>query len=301
MTASLRALLEGIIDYAGLFPPAQLPLEEAFPNYLRYRQEAERWMLGRFVIPVGRLSDLAVLLKSMNNEEHPVSFSVLSQGKPTDWESVSNFCETADGRATVDVIEIRFENGADETEFVPRKLHPMGIFFEAPASSKEFARALREFNRVAQWYRSFSPVSPPPVGLKFRCGGLEATAFPPPNQVSLVITACLDVLAPLKFTAGLHHPIRHYRDEVKTKMHGFLNVFGAGVLAHRHRLSEEQVRAIIEDEDPTHFVFDDECFRWKDYRATVGEIRLARQLAVTSFGSCSFDEPREDLRKLGLL
>ena len=34
MSASLRALLEGILDYAGLFPPAQLPLEPAFRNYL---------------------------------------------------------------------------------------------------------------------------------------------------------------------------------------------------------------------------------------------------------------------------
>src|SRR5262249_40980704 len=121
------------------------------------------------------------------------------------------------------------------------------------------------------------------------------------EQVAFVITACRDALVPLKFTAGLHHPIRHYNDGVKTKMHGFLNVFGAGVLAHRHHLNENQVREIIEDEDPSHFVFTDESFRWKDYAATVGEIRLARQLGVTSFGSCSFDEPREDLRTLGLM
>jgi hypothetical protein len=149
----------------------------------------------------------------------------------------------------------------------------------------------------APWDKWFSAAA----GLKLRCGGLEPSAFPSPEQVAFVITACRDALVPLKFTAGLHHPLRHYDEGVKTKMHGFLNVFGAGVLAHRHRLDEEQVRAIIADEDPTHFVFDDDCFRWKDYAATVGEIRLARQLAVTSFGSCSFDEPRDDLRTLGLL
>jgi hypothetical protein len=75
----------------------------------------------------------------------------------------------------------------------------------------------------------------------------------------------------------------------------------AGVLAHRCHLGEEQVRQILEDEDPKHFRFDDAGLAWHDYRASLGEIKLARQLAVTSFGSCSFDEPRDDLRALGLL
>ena len=39
MSPSLRALLTGIVDYAGLFPPAQLSLDEAIRNYARYRTE----------------------------------------------------------------------------------------------------------------------------------------------------------------------------------------------------------------------------------------------------------------------
>ena len=49
VSASLRALLAGVIDYAGLFPPATLPLDEAVRNYARYRREPEGWMLGRLV------------------------------------------------------------------------------------------------------------------------------------------------------------------------------------------------------------------------------------------------------------
>ena len=56
--AGLRALLERIIDYAGLFPPAKLPLDDAIKNYARYRRDAEAWMLGRFVIPASRLGEL---------------------------------------------------------------------------------------------------------------------------------------------------------------------------------------------------------------------------------------------------
>jgi hypothetical protein len=105
----------------------------------------------------------------------------------------------------------------------------------------------------------------------------------------------------LKFTAGLHHPIRHFDSGLSTRMHGFLNVFGAGVLAHARRLIEKQVLQIIEDEDASHFVFDENGFRWKDFAATPEEITAARREMVTSFGSCSFDEPRDDLRALGLL
>jgi hypothetical protein len=44
-------LLTGLIDYAGLFPPAKLSLDQAIRNYAAYRQCPERWMLGKFVIP----------------------------------------------------------------------------------------------------------------------------------------------------------------------------------------------------------------------------------------------------------
>jgi hypothetical protein len=58
MSPSLRELLNGIIDYAGLFPPANLPLDEAVRNYARYRTEPESWMLARFVCPARRLAEL---------------------------------------------------------------------------------------------------------------------------------------------------------------------------------------------------------------------------------------------------
>src|SRR5579859_2639421 len=59
MNASLRALLSNVIDYAGLFPPAALPLDQALGNYARYRQGPDAWMLGRFVIAATALGQLA--------------------------------------------------------------------------------------------------------------------------------------------------------------------------------------------------------------------------------------------------
>ena len=50
-----RALLSEIVDYAGLFPPAQLPLEKAVREYAAHLGEEKAWMLGRFIIPAQRL------------------------------------------------------------------------------------------------------------------------------------------------------------------------------------------------------------------------------------------------------
>jgi len=57
---------------------------------------------------------------------------------------------------------------------------------------------------------------------------------------------------------------------------------------------------MLEDEDPQSFVFDGDTFSWRDWKISAESIQSRREL-VTSFGSCSFDEPREDLRALGLL
>ncbi|HEV2690090.1 MAG TPA: hypothetical protein VGV35_16135 [Bryobacteraceae bacterium] len=58
MTASLRALLTNLIDYAGLYPPAGLPLAAVTENYERYRALTEGWMLNRLVLPSPKLSEV---------------------------------------------------------------------------------------------------------------------------------------------------------------------------------------------------------------------------------------------------
>lgn len=84
-------------------------------------------------------------------------------------------------------------------------------------------------------------------------------------------------------------------------MHGFLNVFGGAMLGYAHDFSADQMAEVIKEEDADHFSFTDSGFRWKDYEVSTEEIEELREVALISFGSCSFDEPREDLQKLELL
>jgi hypothetical protein len=334
MSPSLRALLTGIIDYAGLFPPAQLPLNQAIRNYARYRHEPENWMLGRFICPAARLGELAPFRDELFRHGPPFAFSALGRsgqnlqdlvtGLKADLEAIAAFQERRWEDVVVDALEIRVPEecysqppekdlaAARITGLIAgcvamidhRKLPPLIPYFEADLRTDWRARVAVLVARVAAERHTRGPGTfphCPPPGVKLRCGGLETQAFPSSEQVAFTMIACRDAGVPLKFTAGLHHPIRRFDAGVQMHMHGFLNVFVAGVLAHARRLSQEQVQRIIEDEDPTSFHFDDAGLRWKDWHATVDEITAVRRHAVTSFGSCSFDEPRDDLRALGLL
>ena len=129
---------------------------------------------------------------------------------------------------------------------------------------------------------------------------MTADAFPTSQQIARALVSAAKQRVPIKFTAGLHHPIRQFRDEVKTKMHGFLNVLGAAVLAAEHEWDEEQTSKMLEDENSGSFSFNGDFFAWREWKIATDQIKTRRKL-VTSFGSCSFDEPREDLRALSLL
>jgi hypothetical protein len=83
-------------------------------------------------------------------------------------------------------------------------------------------------------------------------------------------------------------------------MHGFLKRLGAGVLAAEHEWNVPQTAAMLDCEDADDF----ECDESHSAGAR-GTSRASHQSASCgdhiASGSCSFDEPREDLRALGLL
>src|SRR5882762_2079011 len=81
--AALRALLSGLIDYAGMFPPAKLSLEEAAKNFLQYMGGRHAWMLGKFVVPAAQLEELRTYLaRNPEARGRSVSLSVLLGAEP---------------------------------------------------------------------------------------------------------------------------------------------------------------------------------------------------------------------------
>ena len=79
--ASLRALLERSIDYAGIFPPCSLVLEHALKNQAQYIRSADAWILGVFVLPIAEF-DAAKQWLVQFSPQHPLRVSAL--GPKTD-------------------------------------------------------------------------------------------------------------------------------------------------------------------------------------------------------------------------
>lgn len=307
--SSFRAFMTRIIDYAGLYPPASLPLDEAFCNFIKYRSDPDEWILSRFVIPAKRLPEINSLIPA----DGKFSFTLLgrsgknadefSSNLELDLQDILSFSKEYGSRVVVDMVEVALPNIAFDDQYSLNELvlrsadrlniNGLTVYFEAPFGEGWQARADKLFYALRK-------VKDKHVGFKLRTGGVTADAFPSTEQVAWAIVEARDSGIPLKCTAGLHHPIRHFNESVQTKMHGFLNVFGAGVLAAANGISQDLVQFILDDENPESFHFNDDEFSWKGLRVANLEIEKIRH-QVTSFGSCSFDEPREDLRNLGFL
>jgi hypothetical protein len=301
--ASLHALLARSIDYAGMFPPCRLGLEPALRNQAEHARSPEAWMLNTFVLPVIQFDSAKQLLPQFD-PLHPLRVSAL--GPKT--ENAAAFCDTlaeiqADIRSlaahNVDLVSVnQLEMWVPQDVDLPvlnearSILGDLPAFWEAPVErAQETITLLAELN---------SEMDEPAFGFKLRTGGVTPDAFPTSAQIAQALVVPATHQVPIKFTAGLHHPLRQYREEVQTRMHGFLNVLGAAILAAEHKWNEKQTVAMLEDENPKSFSFDDEFFAWREWKIDLKPLNNRRRF-VTSFGSCSFDEPSEDLHALNFL
>lgn len=114
---------------------------------------------------------------------------------------------------------------------------------------------------------------------KVRCGGAQVPSI---EQLGDFLSACREAEVPFKATAGLHHPLA---DETR---HGFLNVLAACAFG--------DAAALAEDVELTR-----DALRWRDREAGAGELASVRREQFVAVGSCSFFEPVDELKALGIL
>ncbi|MDX2177121.1 MAG: hypothetical protein SF028_11705 [Candidatus Sumerlaeia bacterium] len=326
MRQSLRILLNGVVDYAGLFPPAKLELEPALRAYAAHRRTAEAWMLGHFVLPAARLPEVTPHYRELFSAVGSLPLVLIAPGGAErgewldafrrDLQMVASLRAAPGHHFTANAFEARLpadvlaqgEAGAvrellDEAKAVADDsgMAPFQMAVEAtvPEGFADVATAaiagLAEHRAGGDW-ATWQPPS-----FKLRCGGADAAAFPPADQVALALDACAADAVPIKFTAGLHHPLRRWDEPLGAWMHGFLNVLVAACLAHGARASRRTlVDALLREEHPA-FEFRDDQLRVGETVVSADGLAVLRGERILGFGSCSFDEPRGELRGLGLL
>jgi hypothetical protein len=312
LTGAMRTLLSGLVDYAGLFPPAKLAMGPATENYARDRAGERAWMLGRFVCPVSRLKELSLAagalmpgtLGTSGYREHadagePWRISALidvpdAEGLRRDMDTIAAFNEhhrnEAHGLAAVDSAELkvgRIDFVDEAAELLPDEIYP---FFEAaPGQDPRGMIAALAGNQA---------------GAKLRTGGVTPDAFPSPDAIATFVLSCHAAGVPFKATAGLHHPLRseqrltYEKDSPKATMHGFLNVFVAAILVDAGRIEPKRVADVIRETDASAFSFTEAGISWRGIGVDTAAVAKAREGFALSFGSCSFEEPCEDLVKL---
>ena len=294
---ALIALLERLVDYAGLFPPAKLAMADAVRAYADYRHGPHAWMLGRFVLPVSQLEAFVTeggeWLPTTPATSWALSALVTADAE-IDMQSVHRFNahhrDPELGAVYVDTVELKASD-PDQIAGAEAFISGFDAYVEVPVLEDPgpLVGAIAGIGAKA----------------KIRTGGVTPEAIPGARHVVRFMRACMQRGVAFKATAGLHHPLRaeyplSYDDGApRGTMFGFLNVFLAAAFI-RAGADDTTALALLEERDPAAIQVEPERVRWREHVLGADELRLARHEAV-AFGSCSFREPVDELRALGLL
>lgn len=293
---SVRALLDGIVDYAGLFPPSGLSMPEAVINYATYKNSNYNWMLGRFIVPVGRLAEFTGSAKDFFTRSGQAAWKLSVLASEDIYETVrlvEDFNAEHAPFAQCDTLEIKADS-ASFIESCAAAVPPQFTgYFEIPIG-EQLAESVVTLAISGQ-------------RAKLRTGGTTPEAFPRPDEITRFIRTCSAANVPFKATAGLHHPVRcqksltYEKDSPVGMMYGFLNVFLAAAFA-RQGFKPSLLNELLEDEWTESFVFDANGVWWRqEHFLSSAYLKLLRERGAISFGSCSFEEPIADLQDLEIL
>jgi hypothetical protein len=276
-------LLDGLIDYAGLFPPARLDLAVVVRNYLCYRQGQHADALGRLIVDFNRVQELRTVAGERLRE---IPLSLIASAE----RDLDRLPSLLDDGLRIEAIEVT-PNTSPGIERIARRL-PVGMaaYFEVPVQAGDA--------------RTLDAICAAGARVKLRMGGLTAEAFPSPRATAGMLLALSDRHLMFKATAGLHHPLRSNHpftdapDSEGGTMHGFGNLCCAAALVH---LGGDAVDAalLLEEMDPHTWQVSSEAITWRDFRLSALQIEEVRREFFQSMGSCSFTQPLKEMEALG--
>jgi hypothetical protein len=294
-----RVLLDGIVDYAGLFPPASLGMPEAVRHYARYRGGEAGWMLGRFVCAVSHFDAFVAAAEPLLPRDAgalPWRLSAVGTGDHVaDAAAIvhMNACHRwslDECSAVVDAIETRVSTPEEVLALHAAFPEELSVYAELPAGADPvpFMQRLANTGRRA----------------KIRTGGVTLGAFPSAEQLYAFVDAAVASHVPFKATAGLHHalrgtyPLTYEAESATAPMFGFLNIFLATALRAAEG-SPEQVLQLLQESDASSIAFSDEAVAWRGHVLHRAHLARVREEIAVAFGSCSFTEPVQDVRAMG--
>lgn len=272
-------MLDGLFDYAGLYPPTILSLEEAFANYLRYLDGEESLVTNRFICPSAKLTTLASLVLAQSRADLRISVTA-SEDLMGDYQAITSFEATVGQLATVYGYELKLNPEMPMAEQIAHFGGDAGLdeFLEIPWNDEIS-------DSIALIAEHEGPYA------KARCGG---GYIPTPKELAQFLKATISLEVPFKLTAGLHHPFASGGN------HGFFNALVASALILHEDLPVSTTARVLAEENANEFVISDDQVGWQDLVAPLDSIVEMRSIFL-NIGSCSIEEPLADLRENELI
>ncbi len=290
MSDLLRSLFQHWIDYAGRYPPASLPLASVLETYTKVRRSPAAWFLHRLVLSPDDRHTLESDPQLAGMVDMPVPIPV-SLVIGTAWDRVAASVER-DRSAQVTRC-VSFEGRwSDQVEWdeVAARVGGRTVYVELSADDLRGDR-IERLGRAG-------------LGAKFRCGGVRAEQIPPAVDVARFMSACHESGVGYKLTAGLHHldpgryRLTYAPDSPAGSMHGFLAVALAGLHFDESPSAVDEGVRILEEARRAEVGVEEDSIAWRGRRWNGQACRRLRRL-LHAVGSCSFDEPYEELRAWG--
>jgi hypothetical protein len=263
----------GLCDDAALFPPGNAALGDAVQAHVAFADAPYADMVGPFVVSAISLHSLAEHTRACREMVQ----IVVTASVPAIQRTLADVDGMTGVRLTALDIALGQEMAAGQVVPTIRNAlagREVTVYVEVPRDSRRNA-VVREL--AAGGLRA-----------KLRTGGIKADLYPDERELAGSLVALATAGVPFKATAGLHHAMRNTDPQTRFEQHGFLNLLVAAQAASEGA-PVDTVARILAERDPAIVV------------AHVAKLDAEVRTAFRSFGTCSVNEPRDELIELGLL
>jgi hypothetical protein len=284
----LRSLLEQTFDYAGMFPPASLTFQDALRTSHALPNLVRPWLVSTdMVVRREHLEQLTPETLDAAGWERPCTVCVV--GVPLEEataaaKQASAILRATKGRIRVVSWELRLDRPRPRLaeELVGARRHLDGRIYVEYATSEDL------------WEQMVWPPVPQGVGLKVRLAGPDALSH---GEQATVIAGVADHGVAFKATQGLHHPFPE--PEGRGHHHGFLTFTAALRLrqAFGRDFGREDILGCLRERDPAALDLT-AGLRYAGRHIEPRRLETLRRALPFAIGSCSLQEPDEDLQAL---
>jgi len=271
----VSTLLDRLVDDAAIFPPGNAPLDAAVREHAGHRSSAYAAVIGPLLVRDVDVADVPGLA------HEPLEIGVVATTGPRGLEQAM---ATLHDFPHVRLVAYEIALGDAPAGELLRALggtNGVTVSVELPRPGTSVSDA---------WRAAADTVAAAGCQVKFRTGGVEASAHPDEKELAMVLAA----LVPRRFklTAGLHRAVRNTQAGTGFEQHGFVNVMVAV-----HRLlaggTADEAAEVLAIRDGGVLAAD--VMSWTD-----DDARAVRR-TFRGFGCCGVTEPCEDLLELGLI